>query len=151
MDSFLKMLNGEIAPGISDNDSGEEENEFELEDDENEAEDDEGEYDDAEFYELGDMEFSAESTAVSGLNIEKILENADIPYEVKLDYEFISNLRKMFKMVSRDFDYVSYDGGKNVTERREIDVNGFDFTLETELSRNDDHAPFVLTVRLTRK
>lgn len=141
MDAFLNLINGKG--------DGEEELEFDFDDDDDE--DGEYDYDDAEFYEPGDIEFTAESETVSGLDIDKITEAADIPYEVKLDYEFLSNLRKMFRSISRDFDYVSYQGGKNATETREIDVNGYDYTLSLALAKSGDGAPFVITVKLTRK
>jgi hypothetical protein len=141
MDGFLKMINGEWE--VPD---------FDEELDEDLDDDFEGEFDE-DFYEStlpGNMVFSAEYRSVSEIDAEKFLVNADIPYEVKIDAEFVRSLRKMCKMVSCDFDYQSYEGGKSVKESRRIDVSGFEYLFELSLSRADDSAPFVMVGKLER-
>jgi hypothetical protein len=147
MDNFLKIINGQGMMPDSDDPNFNEDDFEELGEGE---EYDEEAFDDDVVYALGDMDFSAKYHALSAIDIEKFLEDADFPFEVKLDYEFSRNLKKLHKSIASDFDYTSYDGGRTASDSRKIDVNGFDFTLELELSRADDDAPFVLTARLTR-
>jgi len=146
MDDFLRIINGDgMMPDSDDPD-------FNPDDFEELGENDEYDEDfsDDVVYTLGDMDFSAKFNTLGSIDIEKYLEDADFPFEVKLDYEFSRNLKKLYKSIASDFDYNSYDGGRTAEESRKIDVNGFDFTLSLELSREDDNAPFVLTAKLTR-
>lgn len=102
--------------------------------------------------ELDDISFSSEYDSISDIDVEKLLETADIPYIIKTDYEVHKAIKKLIKSLESDItDFIDYNGGRSVSGKKDVLINGIDFTVKVNISKNGNNEYYILNCYIIKE
>lgn len=103
------------------------------------------------FKELPDIEFSAEYDSLAHVDIDKFIQSANIPNELKIPYtEFSYKLKDLYKIISEEFQYSRYEDGYSFTDSCFINIYDVEYLLCLEIKYFIITNNFKLTSRLTK-
>lgn len=90
-----------------------------------------------------------ETENIRGVDILAELEEMDLAFDVVNHFGIRRKLKRMFDDLAFDIgEYVSYQDGKTVENEFIEEIDDRVFSVSVKISRNSDHEPFILNIRI---
>lgn len=90
-----------------------------------------------------------ETENIRGVDILAALEEMNLAFDVVNHFGIRRKLKRMFDDLAFDIgEYVSYEGGKTAENEFTEEIDDRFFSVSVKISRNSDHEPFILNIRI---
>lgn len=90
-----------------------------------------------------------ETENIRGVDILAELEEMNLAFDVVNHFGIRRKLKRMFDDLAFDIgEYVSYEGGKTAENEFTEEIDDRVFSVSVKISRNSDHEPFILNIRI---
>lgn len=90
-----------------------------------------------------------ETENIRGVDILAALEEMNLAFDLVNHFGIRRKLKRMFDDLAFDIgEYVSYEGGKTAENEFTEEIDDRFFSVSVKISRNSDHEPFILNIRI---